>query len=724
MARKKHTTSAGTAAAERVVEHWTSRLMPLTAAPIACAGEAAAIAVMHHYLGGPVATPVYTSMTSLAGSAATGYAFFAAGGHRHHLRLLSTASGIGATVAATVGMADGFGPMAGPYIFGSAALSIFWAIRHVMKAADEGGGHPLGQLGEAIGAEKHHLFNIRRSGKGVVTATVQARDGATIEELQPGMAALQAAAGVPRGAAVLTPDDDDASRGHLQITVADLLKMTISWPGIPRDQLGALCTDPIPLGMYADGEPFAGTPLTREGDVEHDLIVGVTGSGKSEYCLVYMGTQCTRRQVSTIGVDCSKGLATFGPIAHGMTRNGILITRPRDARRLLKLLAGPVFQARMEYLTSQGMSKWAPTTPAGKTTAINLLEIWIEEAADLADGENYSEMARRIRSAGMKLHTSLQRAAWDDMATKARAMHGGGIAFGCRDSGDAAFALPEEVIDAGVAPTWRNRKPGYHICCALGADEERWTTRLRSYYPHDRQHLAATIDAAASMVSPMDEITAQALGDLWAKRTVYTEPVGVALTAGTAGAAPAVLPERAVAPAVDDEEPDDEDEITEEELEAMMTQKDLDELAEASEEVQDALDKARRAEIDAAVGDDEDAVDDDFNDGTPDFDEEPPDLELDLEFNDSGDEEGEGGKATPEAARHALFDQLHQWLESGKDSFSPRDLYPLLDHLHRDRRWFYHLRDDLLDEGVLAEGDDIGEYSIIRSPLAAMAGNQ
>lgn len=730
MARKKNSVPAS-AAADRVVEHWTSRLMPLTAAPLACAGEAAAIAVMHHYLGGPV----YTSLTSLTGAGASAYAFHAAGGHRHHLRALATVSGIAGTVAATVGMAGGLGIEAGPYAFGSAALSILWAIRHAMKAADEGSGHPLGQLGEAIGAEKHHLFNIKRSGKGVVTATVQARDGATIDQLQPGMAALQAAAGVPRGGAVLTTDDDDASIGYLQITVADLLKMTIEWPGIEPAKIGALCTDPIPLGVYADGEPFEGTPLTSDGDVEHDLIVGVTGSGKSEYCLVYMGTQCTRRQVSGIGIDCSKGLATFGPIAHGLTRNGLLITKTRDAKRLLQALSGPVFKARMAYLTSEGMSKWAAVTPRGTKTKINFLEVWIEEGADLADGETYAEMCRRVRSAGIKIHTSLQRAAWDDMATKARAMHGGGIAFGCRDSGDAEFALPEDVIDAGAAPTWRNRKPGYHICCALGADPERWTTRMRGYYPHDRQRLAAAVDAAADVVDPMDEITAAALGDLWTKRTVYTEPVGVAVTAGTAAPvaaapAPAAVPAQGPAAATavlertavqtdaagNEDADDDEDEISEEELRAMMTEKDLDELAEAAEEVDEALARARREAIDEAIGGDED-VDDDFDDGPADFNEEPKDLDLDLDFGD--DEDEEGGKASPEAAKKALYDQLQQWLDDGKTSFAPKDLYGLLDRLHRGRRWFYHVRDELLDAGVIAEGDDIGEYDIVSSPLAA-----
>lgn len=750
MARTKTsiTRSVADAGATRAVEHWTSRVAPLTAVPAGALAEAGAIVAMHDVWGGSAtATPFYAAGMTVCGVAATGYTWLAAGGHRHHLRALGTATAGAASAAAVVGMIDGFaGPIGGAYAVGSLALSTLWGIRHVMKSADEGG--QPGDLGKIIDAEKHHIFNLRRSGKGTVTATVQAKPGATVEELQGSLGTLAAATGIPRGAAVLRLDDDNSSLGYLEITVADLLKATIGWPGLP--QVGGLCTDPIPLGRYANGDEFEGYPLTADGDVEHCLIIGTTGSGKSEFCLVYMGTQCTRRQVSCIGVDITKGLQTFGPIAHGLSRNGLLVTTERDARKLIKALAGPVCKARTAYLTSEGMTKWAPRTPRGTKTKINLLDVWIEEAADLADGETYAEMCRRVRSAGIILRSSMQRASWTNMSTDARAFHGGAIAFGVRDEEDARFALPDHVVDAGAAPTWRNTKPGYHYCCALRASEDKWTTRLRSYYVYDRRQLADAVTRAADVVDPMDPITAKALGSLWDKRTVYLAPTGLTVLATPeqqkeqqmhddtpvpAGdqpaeveaprpGGPAITPDRVAAltaAALGDGNADSTEEASDAELE--MTDAHRGELDEAAEEILGDLDQARRTIIDEALaGNVTFDPADEYDDAEDRLDQEGPGAsDITLDFGDSADD----STVTPEEARRRLDTQLDTWLRGGKDTFSPVELTPLRKKLGRGRRWFFHQRDRLVADGVIAEGDAVGEYQIIRSPfVGAEAGDQ
>jgi hypothetical protein len=107
--------------------------------------------------------------------------------------------------------------------------------------------------------------------------------------------------------------------------------------------------------------------------------------------------------------------------------------------------------------------------------------------------------------------------------------------------------------------------------------------------------------------------------------------------------------------------------------------------------------------------------DGEYDDPDDDLDQDPPDIDIDIDF---GGDEDEGGEVTAANAKRMLCEQLDKWLTSGKTEFSPRDLYPLINKLGRGRRWFYHLRDDLRDEGVIADGDDVGSYEIIRSSLA------
>jgi hypothetical protein len=729
MARSKavaRKTPAAAKAAERAAEHWTSRQLPLLAPPAGFAMLAGVIAVMHRYWGGsPVRTPLWATAIALLGTAASAYAWIAAGGHRHHLRGLSVLTTAAATLAAVAGMVVGLMPVLGPYVLGAAFLSVLWGIRHAMKSADEGGGSPLGKLGEHIDAERHHIFAMRRSGKGTVQATVKAQPGATIEEFQQHLPVLGAAAGVPRGGAVLRPDDDDSSTGHLEITVADLLKDPIPYPGPAR--VGALCTAPIPVGLYSTGDVVEAQVLTKDGDIEHLLIVGVTGSGKSEFCLVYLGGLLVRRRVNTIGVDCSKWLQTFGPVVHGMD---LVITDFRTAHKFLAVMP-KVIRDRTEYLASEGMNKWAPKTPDGRRTKINLLKVWIEEAADLAEAGRYAEMLRRARSAGIEIVSSLQRAAWDEMDTNARANHGGGMAFGCRDTEDVLFALPAEVVEAGASPLWRNRKPGYAYLAGLNTDPDNWHRVMRGYLlgTEGRRALAAAVTAAAAVRDPLDEITANALGPIWQQRTVYTQPAGlpalpgqarpaVQLTQPGSHAGRVVVPGPWAAPAAitsDAPGSDDTDEDTDmEEIE--LTDAQHAELDEAREEILGPLDRARREEIDAAgarpweLPDGGDGGNYDYDDDTDDLDQPISDTsDVEMTFEAEAD-------VTAAEARAMLDAQLDAWLRDGKDEFAPKDLYPLLERLGRGRRWFYHARDDLEAAGVIAEAGDIGVYHILRSP--------
>jgi hypothetical protein len=777
MARKKasgfgRAERAAVAAGGRAVEHWLSRALPLAAAPAGFIALAVGIVFMHRAWGGSsTRTPLYAVLVAAAGAGVAVYTAYAAGG-RKHLRAMATGTAAIAALAATVGLVIGLQKMLSLYVLGAVAGSIMWGVRHTMKWADEGDGHPLGKLGEHIDAEKHRIFNIRRTGKGTVTADVAAKPGATIEEFQAHLPVLAAAAKTPPGAVTMRPDLDDSSRGHMEIVVADLLKQGIPWPGPAR--LGALVTDPFTVGQYANGDEVTAQILTKDGDVEHLLIVGVTGAGKSEFCRVVVCTMLTRRRVNVIGIDCSKGLQTFGPIAHGLTSNGMLITSQRQARAFMKVMP-QVIKARTNYLASEGMDKWAPVTPAGKPTKINLLKVWAEEASDLADAESYYQMLRTGRSGGVEFDTSLQRASFDEMATKARAMHGGSMAFGCFNGDDVAFALPGEVIDAGAMPLWRNHKPGYAYLAGLNTPPENWPRLMRGYAA-DKILLAASVTAASAFRSPMDEITAAALGPLWAKRTIYADPVGVdpeavavavahmagagqipgrpgprqvsarqappavlappasytgqhevtgrvvvpgpwpqhGPTASGQGAVPAARPPyrpvtSGLAPIPHHQEQDLDDG---QDLDGNYEEIELSDAdrAEIEAAAEEILGPLNNARITEirAAGGGPDEVDGPDDPDAPISD--TSDVEMDLAEDD-----------VPQGDPRAMFErQLADWLDAGKQEFGVRDLYGapdrLLDRLGRDRRWFYRNLPIYIDAGLIAEGDDIGSYVIARDP--------
>ncbi|MBB1242732.1 hypothetical protein GL263_03960, partial [Streptomyces durbertensis] len=432
---------------------------------------------------------------------------------------------IAVTAAATLGTITGVdtAATAGAWAIGGIGLSLannLWSAFHAKSS--QKGASKWEKLEAEIGLAKHELKDVQSNGKGTVIAQVEAKDGATADDLVRRIPAMAAAMKIGKGRITHTVDDDDSSLITMRVQVADLLKEGFPWRG--PSAFGASIGDvPIRTGRYEDGEDVLLniTGMLRDpgplsnGNVEHAIAMGVNGAGKTQGNQLIIVECGTRTEVSVIAIDCSKFQQDFGHVRHGIDWP---IDKKDAARRFFKLLPNAI-EKRTDFLAAKGMSKWEPGC------GLNFLVIVGEEAADFAaDNEHYQKILRTARAAGIWILTSIQRATHNNMDTDSRANSPAGLCFGLRDGADAQYCLPDEAIEAGAWPQWGNRKPGYHYAAGLGIPEDRWHVTARTELASKRDQ-ADAITAGAAIRTPLDAITAEAFGDLYANRTTYDTPL-------------------------------------------------------------------------------------------------------------------------------------------------------------------------------------------------------
>jgi hypothetical protein len=595
----------------------------------------------------------------------------------------SVAAGMGWLTCATA--AGPFGhPMVDLWLFGGGLFAASWNLRQLLRngaageVAEETSGGGLGALAEAIGWEKVRVKAAKGTGKGTVKAGLEVTGGATIEDVQATTRKAAAVLEIPPSGVVVTPDPENAARGMVSMRVADLLRDGVTF--VPPVRLGLLPTEDIPVGLYADGEVWVINPFDAD-ILQHLLVMGVTGAGKSEFCRTVLAHLMCRRKMSIFLVDVAKGRQTVGHIKDGLDW---FITETKEAKRLLRALPAAI-KARGDVLAGEGLDQWTPDS------SLNAVVVWLEEAADLADFDELDKIARAARSVGIWLVVSLQRATWTNVSTDVRANLQATACFGVDDPGDASFCLPDSVTAAGAIPAWGSSRPGYAFSTGMGIPQEQWTTEVRSSLT-DRDYLAALVEMAATVRDPLDETTAQALGQAYAQRshrgTNRTAP-GVAAPVVHAPAPAALAP---VPGAVTDRSAyvlEDADMSEIEEAAAV-------ELQEAREEILGAIPADPEPDAPYAhlrLEDDVPDVDDDDS----------------LAFEDSE-------RPSTEEARHILCVELDGWMRTGRLEFEPADLIPATVAAGRKRPWLQGELKRLTDTGVIRR-DGHGQYTILASPL-------
>lgn len=612
----------------------------------------------------------------------------------------STAVTVGATMGAIVGIDSA--ATASAYALAGGALALgnnLWSLLY-KQGKGEKGESTWKKLEAEIGLAKHEVEEAKSNGKGAVNVDIQAKDGATADELARKIPALASALKVGAGRITRTVDDDDSSRMSLRVQVADLLKEGVQWPG--PSAFGAGFGDkPIPMGRYEDGEDLiVNIPgvLTdaqglATGNVEHAVAQGVNGAGKTQGLSVLVTEAATRSEVSVFLLDCAKPDQDYGHVRHAAD---MWITEPKDVKRFFKQL-DPVIKARSSYLAAKGLARWEPGC------GLNFLIIICEEAADYADGEAYKKVLRTLRAAGGWVCSSIQRATHDQMDTTARSNHPAGIAFGLTDGSEASYVLPPETIEAGAWPGWGNKKPGYSYWAGLGIPEERWHVTARTYAT-ERDTLAAAVTAGLNVRTPLDETTRDALGPLWDKRTHFTTP----LLPGAVGVVPPQPTAHHDAAQPDDQRgvehdmEEDEDEI---EVDEDMIRRETEELDEELRKLADL-----------------DPEPDQYEDLTAES--EVPEPEAGAPTFSLPSPTAEEDKLPPETVRKLIVDRLSEWYRSAEVTFEPKrlsDLWMRAD-LKDPRAWWNRLRKQLLEQGVIEESEEYGEYDIMRDPLADDSG--
>lgn len=584
----------------------------------------------------------------------------------------SVAAGMGWLTCATA--AGPFGhPMIDAWLLGGGVFAASWNIRQLMRNAhDEGeqveekGG--FAKIAEAIGLEKMKVKAAKGNGKGMVKVPVELTAGQTIEDVQSALPKLATAMHVPPSGATVTGDPDNAAHGVLNIRVADLLKDGVQF--IPPIRLGMLPTDDLPLGLYADGETFIISPFDAP-ILQHLLVMGVTGAGKSEFARGLLAHLATRRKMSVMLIDCSKGRQSVGHIKHGLD---VFISDMREAKNLLKALPAAI-KARGDVLADEGLDQWGPLS------SLNAVCLWIEEAADVADFDELDKIARAARSVGIWLVISLQRATWTNISTDVRANLQAFACFGVDKPEDAGFGMPDSVTDAGAIPAWGSTRPGYAYAGGMGIDQGRWTMEWRSGLT-DRDYLGQLVTAGTPFRDPLDDTTAKALGLVYAQRSHR----------GTNRANTDVseLPPATAQPRRELPQAGDVEALTMEQEESIQV-----EIEDAYAEVMGMIPGDPEPDAPYANLDIDDAM--------------PEDTDTGLQF-----EQRE--KLGAEEARQVIHEQIHQWVEANQLTFQPADLAPATVKAGRKRPWLQGELARLVDAGILRR-DRHGEYDIVQSPL-------
>lgn len=161
---------------------------------------------------------------------------------------------------------------------------------------------------------------------------------------------------------------------------------------------------------------------------------------------------------------------------------------------------------RTDYLTSKGLDHWV------RGCGINFVIFHLEEAARFAKVDELIELVEAARSAGISIVISLQRATNDRLKTSARYNLGGNMCFGVKMKRDASFGLSEYAIEAGASPhMWQDKKPGYHYLEVTGLDATMAGHPLLTDWI-DIKRLEDEVDNGSDIRSPLDDVTANALG--------------------------------------------------------------------------------------------------------------------------------------------------------------------------------------------------------------------
>ncbi|MFF0674285.1 plasmid transfer protein TraB [Streptomyces tendae] len=610
------------------------------------------------------------TLASVGLTAATWWAGKSTGQQRRLHSAITVAAGASWFTASALS-----GPLTGPlpdlYLMGGATLALSWNIRQVMRSsAPEGSGESADKgLLEKVGLARTKLRDVRVEPNRVTVPYELPAGELTNEDVAKALPRIASALDVPTTAIRVQHDPDSARRGQFVIVPEDMLKTPTIWPGpyAPGESVAV----PLRLGIYDDGSDLV-LPLL---DAIHLLVMGMTGSGKTEGAVDLLLEIFSRKDVVVWLADAAKAGQDFQPLVPAL--DWAALDTPSAGAMVAAVQA--VIPARTAWLRDHSYRAWEPaaaqtqTNPAHSCAAAGAcgcpgmpyLLAWFEEAAKLLrelGDDVFTGIAQEARSAGVSLVVSMQRASGYQLSTDTRASLPAAMCFGVRGD-DAAFALPEEVLDAGANPAaWGNKRKGYVYLVSAGVEEDLYANPARTFWtgpPAEGSYermARYVVEHFAPVRAEIDAVTAGAAAKVAGE--LFTNRRARAGVGAPAAAAPSVQ-EHLV---LDEDGQDDGDGL---ELE---------------------------------------------HDGV-DLSAELPSVEHDAALPPA--------KPSPEEARELLEEMVTMLAEAGPGVVAVRDLYPYLEQIGRDRSWVSKQMKKLAEDGRLAATGEEGVYRLV--PVLAAA---
>ncbi|MGW4270855.1 plasmid transfer protein TraB [Streptomyces seoulensis] len=649
---------------------------------LAIAAELPATLTAHHYWGHSPLAGVGLTVAAGALTAATWWGGEGTKPARRIHATLSTALGTSYLVIGTV--TDPLDPaLLSTLAIGGAVAAGSWNVRQALRVnpdatKDQQSTAETGVLVKAIGNAKVALRGTPKVEPNKVTAPLQLSAGeVTPDDLGNRIKYIAGELGVSPTSIRIQPDPDHADQATLVIVPKDELKKVTVWPG--PYHLGGSITEPIPPGIYEDGEQavlwFPYDETTKR-NATHFLAAGMNGSGKSAGISVVITEALTRRDAIVWAIDPSKGQQTFAPFLPYLDW---VEMSTAGGEAMIDALS-QVITARADTLGRHGYKNWTPQ--AFDQLGMPYMIVWIEEAAKFfRNGTEMEGLVMEARSAGISVIISLQRPSATSMPTDVREQLGGVVCFGVKGSTTADMALPDDVRDAGARPeAWENRKPGYAYLVAPGVPEDRYATPLRTYLIDDDAIAGALAIAPRPTADPT---TAAAAGEAYENRTRYDADTILTST------------------------------DTEQEATVIMSK---DDSQQAEEQL---LARQIDRDINALVGDD------------PDDDGYTPDVDADQEitaipadkvwtFGQTAPQSPAGEKTTEDATAELLA-MLNEYRQDDREFIGPKDFQPYGKggRIGRSRSWISNVLGDLADAGIhLAETEHPGVYKLLYPEMA------
>ncbi|MEU6398606.1 plasmid transfer protein TraB [Streptomyces cinnamoneus] len=663
-------------------EYLLHRAKPHLPPWLAGAGTGLASLPAHYFWSGE---PGVTAGLTLASVALTGLTWWAGKSTTQQRRLHSAVTVAAAsawfTAAAIAG--PGAGPLGELYFIGAPALALSWNIRQVLRKNVEGPTASAdGGFLEKVGLAKTQVIRTE-VGPNKATFDLQLPRGElTSTDVSKNLERIAGALDVPKTAVRMTEDPESASRVTLTVVPLDLLKNTVPCPG-PSHPGGSIA-DPVHVGIYEDGTPaviyFPGDPKAGR-NAAHFLVMGMTGSGKSEGGLTALAEVVTRRDVIVWASDPAKAEQTLGPLLPAIDWAALDMPSTKAMIEALKA-AIPV---RTAWLAKYGYKQWEPACAemqADGSPGMPYLIGWFEEAAKAIreiDDDVFTGISQEARSAGVSLVISMQRASGNQVSTDTRASLGSSWVHGVRSEGDARFALDDEVLDAGAAPhVWKDKKPGYSYLVANGVNDALWATPLRDYLTSVDYLNWAVInfaDTRATIDPTTAGVAARTVDRAFTARTRYPIP-------GTTNQPETTMP--------NGYGPDEENGYYPGEDDYDMR---------------------------PPYGADED---DDYEEGEfIDAEQELPEVEQVVQLAARPPADEPRPKISTAEARAAMEEVLEEFEDEGRDVVGPADFMAYCDRYGRGRSWVSGQVAQFVLAGRLAETSEVGRYRIVPYEAAA-----